>query len=299
VPYERLLDLCKKLENEYDKKLVKYPCDGKKHPDKLFNIHQLLLAVSLFVYDYPSRDEKYTLEFIEEDTDEEGNYINIKAPTCKIIYNSDKKKHEAISYSLNSKPIKVLNEKLCKLLKYSYKTYPRKAVFISKDGWSNQNLKKVTVATVSEWVRDIIPDKNLGINGFRSAFVSYYFNKFNNNSKAILKTRMRTSMQEIQKNYLKQYTYVEEPEVEVQKPKEVKSLNERRSDNFHNWYNKEENKIKHLEKVKEHSKKPEVYLKRTLRELNSGKLDFTKMKEATKEKYGIEFKNGIYYSTKT
>jgi hypothetical protein len=39
-------------------------------------------------------------------------------------------------------------------------------------------------------------------------------------------------------------------------------------------------------------------LKRTLRELNSGKLDFTKMKESTKEKYGIEFKNGTYYSTK-
>jgi hypothetical protein len=107
---------------------------------------------------------------------------------------------------------------------------------------------------------------------------------------------MRTSIQEIEKNYLKQYTYVEEPEPE--KPKEIKSLNERRIDNFHNWYSKEENKIKHLEKVKEHSKKPEVYLKRTLRELNSGKLDFTKMKESTKEKYGIEFKNGTYYSTK-
>jgi len=296
VPYEKLLDICKKLENEYDKELAKYPCDGKKHPDKLFHIHQLLLAVSLFVYDYPSRDEKYTLDFIEEDTTEEGNYINVKAPTCKIILNNQKKKHEAISYSLNSKPIKDLNEKLCKLLKYSYKTYPRKAVFINKDGWSNQNLKKVNAATVSGWVSDIIPNKNLGINGFRSAFVSYYFNKFNNNSKTILKTRMRTSIQEIEKNYLKQYTYVEEPEPE--KPKEIKSLNERRIDNFHNWYSKEENKIKHLEKVKEHSKKPEVYLKRTLRELNSGKLDFTKMKESTKEKYGIEFKNGTYYSTK-
>jgi len=48
-------------------------------------------------------------------------------------------------------------------------------------------------------------NKNIGVNVFRSAFVSYYFPRLNNRGKNILKVRMRTSTDIILRSYLKIY----------------------------------------------------------------------------------------------
>ncbi len=56
-------------------------------------------------------------------------------------------------------------------------------VFISKIGWQHNNLKGASPDTVSSWLKDIIVGKNIGINGIQSAFISYYWNKLNNNQK--------------------------------------------------------------------------------------------------------------------
>lgn len=210
VPYEQLLDIVDGLEEQYEKELNKLPKDikknGLKHPKELFNIHQDLLTVALYVLDYPSRNEKLDMKFILNDDDaEEGAFLNIANRNCKFIFNNDKKKHQPISYTLTSTAIKGLNNRLCKLLKYSYKTYPRPYVFISRTGWIS-NLNKISPETVSGWLKDLLPNKNIGINGLRSAFVSYYWNKMNNRQKQILINRMRTSKKEIETNYLKQYS---------------------------------------------------------------------------------------------
>ena len=46
------------------------------------------------------------------------------------------------------------------------------------------------------------------------------------------------------------------------------------------------------------SKQPSTYQKRILRELNNGKMDFQKIQPSTITKYGIEKKDGIYFSNK-
>lgn len=213
VPYEQLLQIVDELQDDYFKEYYKLPniiqLDGKRHPKDLFNKHQILLAVALYVLDYPSRSEKQKMYFIKDDKeadDKEGAFINISGRYCKIIINNDRKNHKPISYSLNSTPIKGLNERLNNLLKFSYIKYPRKSLFINKNDFPNLNAKAVDEATVAGWLRDLISSKNLGVNGFRSSFISYYWNKFNNRQKAITIVRMRTSKAEVERNYLKKYT---------------------------------------------------------------------------------------------
>jgi hypothetical protein len=229
VPHEQLLDIIDDLERQYYNELSKLsPADrkdGYKHTNYIFEIHQKLLAVAINVWNYPSRHENYTLEFIEDDSDLEAdkNYLLMSDGVCRLIYNEIVKEHEPFSYSISSKPIEGLNKRLNKLLKYSYKTYPRKHLFIGLKAWEQQNLKPVSHDTVSEWVRNILPNKNLGIDGFRKSFVSYYYKKFNNMQVSIMAKRMRTSKQEIQRAYYREYTTPDElikvkiePDLELQ-----------------------------------------------------------------------------------
>jgi hypothetical protein len=217
VPYEQLLDICDDLERQYDEGVAKLTPvnreNGKKHSNNLFNIHQLLIAFAINVWDYPSRREKFTMAFIQNESDvaQNKNYILVSENTnCKVILNEVVKEHKPISYSLNSPAILQLNKRLCKLLKMSFQTYPRTHLFINANGWQNQKLTPVTAPTVSIWLRKYITTKNIGIDTFRSSFVSYYFPKFNNRQRYVLKTRMRTSMDIMMRSYLKFYTSTDE-----------------------------------------------------------------------------------------
>ena len=82
---------------------------------------------------------------------------------------------------------------------------PRKYVFISKNSWSKYDPSKppIKATTVSNWVRELYPGKNLGIDGFRSSFVSYYLPQMNNTEKKVMATRMRTSVNVMYRSYLK------------------------------------------------------------------------------------------------
>jgi hypothetical protein len=213
VPYEQLLDICDDLDRQYHEGLNKLSPEnrenGKKHSNDLFNIHQLLLAFAMNVWDYPSRREKYTMSFLKNEKDALPNKNFIVVPdnnNCKVIFNEVVKEHKPISYTLNSPAIIQLNKRLCELLKMSYKLYPRTHIFIAANGWQNQKLTPVTAPTVSIWLRKYISSKNIGIDTFRSSFVSYYFPKFNNRQRYVLKTRMRTSMDIMMRSYLKFYS---------------------------------------------------------------------------------------------
>lgn len=210
IPYEQLLIICDELDTDYNTEFNKLPPsiqrDGSKHSDKLFHMHQKLIAVALHVWDYPSRHEKFCLDIIEEDSKAEPkkNYLVIQnGKVCKFIFNEVVKEHKPMSYNIDSKTIAGLNKRLNKLLKYSYSTYPRSSLFIDMNSWSNNKKTKVTDSTVSKWLREVIKDKNIGIDGLRSAFCTYYYNQFNNRQKTILKTRMRTSKENIERYYIK------------------------------------------------------------------------------------------------
>lgn len=335
VPYEQLLDIIDKLEQDYNNELNNLSKDkqnkGIHHSNILFDKHQILLALSLNILDYPSRNEKFTLSFIEDDNEvkDDGNYINIKERYCKLIFGSEKKKHKPLTYTLNSLPIRGLNNRLNKLLKYSYKIYPRKYLFISKLSWEKQQLDKVSPETVSSWLRELITTKNLGINGFRSAFVSYYYNNLNNYQKAILKTRMRTSKEELERNYLKNYKnpddlikvkiepsneliskvnkqiIIDEDDNEVyevnNEPKQLKekpilNIQDRKKNNFKKYYENDVNRKKHLERVKKYNNSILTVANRYVRELNKGLLEWSRIKEGTKEKFKLYVENNKYYT---
>lgn len=217
VPYEQLLDICDDLERQYydglDKLAPLRRENGRKHSNDLFNIHQLLIAFAINVWDYPSRREKYKMAFIKNEKDAQQNKNYILVPdnnNCKVILNEVVKEHKPITYTLNSPAILQLNKRLCELLKMSFKTYPRSSLFIAANGWQNQKLNPVSAPTVSIWLRKYITTKNIGIDTFRSAFVSYYFPKFNNRQRYVLKTRMRTSMDIMMRSYLKFYNSPDE-----------------------------------------------------------------------------------------
>jgi len=224
VSYEKLLNICQKLKDDYDNDIKLYPAidrnNGLKHSNKVFQKHQILLALALNVWDYPLRHEKYSMDIVnDESVLKDGvNYIIIKqlqkegkySKNIKFVFNEIVKGHKSISYNIESKLITEHNKELCSLIKYSLETYPRPNLFIGKDNWERQKFNKATVQTICIWLKDISDIKNICIDGMRSAFVSYYYPKINNRQKEILKTRMRTSKDVIERSYLK-YENTEEP----------------------------------------------------------------------------------------
>ena len=214
----------------------------------------------------------------------------------------------------------------------SLSNYPRTTLFIKKDSYENKQLIPVKEKTVTEWIRNLVPNRTLNIGTFRSSFVSYYYNTMNNLEKKLMVIRMRTSSSEIDRAYLKFYTnpdtllkvkaepteelinrvssglidnpiqinqvkIKEEPTdelvIEQQQPKI--SINDRKRITARNWY--EKNKEEHKAKVKQRDNDPLTTRKRYIRELNNKVLDYTKMKKETITKYDIQYdKNkGVYY----
>lgn len=246
LAYEVLREKCDELEESYEQKLS-HNAGGISN--KIFDAHQDLLSLALFVWDYPSRQEKYTLEFLEEGKENEAllgkNYVVIpnkpnnwdnvrgipselrKRKRCKFIFNEVKKLHAPIAYELKT-PNNVLdgmNLRLSILLQRSYYEYKRRYVFIAKNSWTKYDVndKQIKPTTVSNWVRDMYREKNLGIDGFRSSFVSYYLPKMNNSEKKLMATRMRTSVEILYRAYLKIdiYSPAMLPKVKIEPTEEV------------------------------------------------------------------------------
>jgi hypothetical protein len=230
VAQEKLWDKLEEMEDKWWKEYA----DQKYGPEKnkIFDFHQTLLSLALFVWDYPSRQEKYTLEFLEEKDEAKAykpegknkNYVVIPnpqtarssgkardGPRCKFIFNEIKKTHLPISYELRTSNSKLdqYNYRLHKWLVWSFDWYPRKYVFIAKKSWSKykKTNPQIKAETVSNWVRSIYPNKNLGVDGFRSSFVSYWLPQMNNMEKKVMATRMRTSLDILYRAYLKIFIY--------------------------------------------------------------------------------------------
>ena len=221
IKYVDLIRLVEQLEEEYNNELnTLTPEDrdnGDKHSNRLYHMHQLHLLVALYIYDFPSRNEKMNLSFItnEKQAKKDKNYILVRDKLdCKLIFNEIKKRHNAFSYVIKTDTpvISGFNKKLNKLIKYSFKTYPRDSVLIGKSSWGKKDLKAISVGTVATWLRDIFKNKNLSVNTFRSSFVSYYVNDVgvNLNQKKEMALKMRTSTTQVDEAYRKDVRSPEE-----------------------------------------------------------------------------------------
>jgi len=379
VPYENLLDVVDELEKKWvDMMDGLNQNDGKNHPANVFDTHMDLLTLALYVWDFPSRKEKFELQFENKVKNwkptVEGNFVNISLDTDRVIIhlNTEKKKHAPIHFELQfgsgKSVIDTYNNRLSELLRRSYKLYKRKYLFIPKNTWgSNRNkvgneYKQVGSSTPSSWLRKFVTGRVININSLRSAFISYWWNKLNSNEKEILVVRMRTSKREAENNYRKDYTDTDtlarvklEPTDDIQeraytgtddrpidvdnrvlpavnienislnpnvaisraipsnqartllsqRPKKVRKdargqdSHTRRYENWIRWYEKGNNKQKHNAAASKRSTTTFAYAQRYVRELNTGLMDISKVKDATIIKYGLEFKDDRWITTLT
>jgi hypothetical protein len=318
VLYEDLLALIEELEQSY---ITKYNelnprtrNDPSKHPNSLFNIHQDILALAIYVWDFPSRYEKYGLEFITDIKDVETgkNYILLpkENEAVKLIFNEIKKDHKPINYYLeiDIPELKDLNKRLSELLIKSYKTYPRKYLFV---GRRNTKLQKpVQSSTIATRLRNILNNKNICVDGLRSAFVSYYLPRMNNTNRKITAHRMRTSIEIMHRSYFKNvYNSLDnscKAKIEIKEaiPEEIKEAipiktkKEIGKEAWVRWYAKDINKELHRERVKKSGNNPKSYAKRMVRELNANKITFNSIKQSTIDKYSIKKNDneGKYYT---
>jgi hypothetical protein len=80
--------------------------DGRNHPASVFDTHMDLLTLALFVWDMPTRKEKFELQFVLKPQKwkptEAGNFVNLSSKTERVIihYNTEKKKHQPIHFEL-------------------------------------------------------------------------------------------------------------------------------------------------------------------------------------------------------
>ena len=329
IPYENLLDLVDKLEVQYKQSI------GRVSLNEEVYLNQVLLAVAIMVLDYPSRLDKFEMEIITDESQvrEEKCYILLTNPIT-FIFNNNKKLHKPLKYKLMSRGVLAgLNKKLNEMILDSISNYPRKTLFIKKDSYENKQLLPVKEKAITEWIRNLIPNRTLNIGTFRSSFVGYYYPKINNLEKKLMVIRMRTSIDEINRAYLKIYSnpdtlvrikaeptadlinrassgqidnpimvnsqikIKEEPIEEelISIPQSKISINDRKRITAKNWY--EKNKEQHKSKVKARDQDPTTTRKRYIRELNNKVLDYSKMKKETITKYDIQYDKNkdLYY----
>ena len=309
IPYENLLDLVDKLEITYKQSIGKVPLNQEVH------LNQVLLAVAIMVLDYPSRLDKFEMEIITDEAQvrEGKSYILVTNPIT-FIFNNNKKLHSKLKYKLMSAGVlSGLNKRLNQMIRDSISNYPRLTLFIKKDSYENRQLIPVKEKTVSDWIRNLVPNRNLNIGTFRSSFVSYYYPKINNLEKKLMVIRMRTSIDEINRAYLKFYSSPDTLIMIKVKPEPTADLinrvNSGQIDNPIILNNQvkikeepideeylpiqqqptisinerkriaaknwyEKNKEKHKENVKARDNDPSTTRKRYIRELNNKVLDF-------------------------
>ncbi len=68
----------------------------------------------------------------------------------------------------------------------SISNYPTTTTLFIKDSYENKQLIPVKKKTVTEWIRNLVPDRTLNIGTFRCSFVSYYYPKINNLEKKLM-----------------------------------------------------------------------------------------------------------------
>jgi len=318
IKYDDLLKLQNTKEKEFNNFYLDLPINKLKNNKELRTKNIKLLLLSFYVCFPPLRRELFECKIInnEKDKNTYDNTIYIKDKNNIFLYlNTIKKKHEPITININDPVIKsfsgVLVDILINLIIESVQTFPREFLFINSKG------DKASADTLNDYNKSFVPDLQLNINSFRSAYISYWLPKLNKIQKDRVVAFMRTSASMTELNYFKQFetegkeeiniinsneTEQEtepEPEIKVKtRAKRItdeqrKQKREKKNNYLKTYY--EDNKDKILEKAKENSRT--TYGRRIVRELNNNVKDISTVKEETLNKWGIKYnsKTKLYY----
>ena len=249
--------------------------------------------------DYPC-DTKYQLEQIE------GFYIEVFKKLNFSLLNTAHVGWGDFSYkpsklgnvfNLNDAVIKSYSKKYVELLIdtiiESINDYPRDYLFINSknEPYSEKGLQKM--------LYDLMKDKNIGVNSLRSSYFSYWIPRCNANQVQRIAYLSRTSAAMIYKNYLKKDN--EEPEEEETPkttlqtsapktiikltPEEITKYKQDRRDYYKQYYEKRKGELLERAKISDKAN----YYKRAIRDLRSGRKNIEDFKDATIDKYKIEW----------
>ena len=174
--------------------------------------HLQHLLLNLLVLAPPLRTSFYvSCKIITEkkDNDNLTNFILIEKNNIKYIVNQDKVSNTKTYLNKIHSVIPIENQQLIKLIKDSYKKYPRKYLFEIDD-------KPITHAIYLEWLRKITGVKGITNNIIRSSYINWFYSKDPTyNEKEKLSKYMRHSVLTSQKNYIKVIEPVNDIDYEI------------------------------------------------------------------------------------
>jgi hypothetical protein len=189
------------LNEQKNYKNLKFFQDILKNTDiyKLSKIdHMKYLLLSLLVYQPPLRTSFYnTIQFIDDENDDDkiNNFILITEKNNEMHYIVNKDK---ISFcKIENNKIKIYDEVLKNIIRYSYNKYRRKHVLI------NQWNKNISQNTILIWLKDFT-DTHVNVNMLRSAYINNEYSKNKNyNEKNKLAKDMRHNVMSAMRDYVK------------------------------------------------------------------------------------------------
>jgi len=184
----------------------------------------------------------------------------------------------------------------------------------------NSSNNKYTAKSLQRALYELLPDKNIGVNSIRSAFVSYWWNKLNRIQIDRVAYIMRTSVSTMQQSYYKQdkteplnleFVKKEEPApapiikedvkpIVIKEIKLVKKLTDEQREEKHekrlkyhkSFYDKNKEQMKEQAKINDKAN----YWRRYVREARSNAVNFDNIKAATIIKYKLHNEKGRIWS---
>jgi len=181
IEYTELLKLRQQLYNEWLEIYENTPLTKYKNPIlRIKNIMSLL--VSFYTLYTPMRLEIMHLKIIKSEDEAIENEASIYIKNKNNIYlyfQTENKGHKPIKFNINDAVIKSYSESNINILientVESVELYPRKYLFETSTG------KQYEEKSLQRALYELVPDKNLGVNGFRSSYYTYWYYKINKN----------------------------------------------------------------------------------------------------------------------
>lgn len=289
-----------------------------KNTKNAYTLNQDLVLLSLYTLIPPLRNELKKLEFTLT-SQNEGDYIYLRANDVILDLNEEKKRHFAITFNLTNEA-----PELAKILKDSYNLYSRKYVFTPKTSYPKLD-KKASISSLDDRLFLMFKEYGIrvGTNSLRSSYVSKFYEiatkgkkQRNYNEQEKLAYRMRTSVKYLQLAYNKilenpnyQVNNVEvkeEPqddkEIVIQQPiqkQKIDKVNDAYSKQLERnkeYYNKNKEKIIQRQSINNAKNIGKSYIVRLLKFLNDDANYINKAKKETLEKYKIVYEDGRYIS---
>jgi len=202
IPWETVLERQKQLENAFNEMRNKDSKEG-------YALNQDLLLLSLYCLIPPLRNEPKQLSFTDEDHVEK-DWIYMKLDGSVVLdLNTEKKKHKPI--------VLKLPEQLEKIIKESYRLYPRVPAYTDTLAYPNKMDKAASLSTMNQRLEKLFRGyKNqdgvqykVGASMLRSSYVNYRYDikRINRhlkwNEKEDMAEKMRTSVKMMELQYLK------------------------------------------------------------------------------------------------